>query len=195
MAIMIPFIPNDMEFNMNLSPMSSATKVSLILSTIASMISLGGCSSIAIRTMIEIDAPKADVYAILADLDAYPQWNPYHRRVSGAFEEGAKLNVEITRPDGKHVRIPPHIIRIEENQEISWGGGIKGVFFGEHRFLLRTTQDGQTVLEHNEDFSGIAIGFADLPADVITKGYQQMNLALKHRAEARTKVQIKTPYK
>ncbi|MCP3874614.1 MAG: hypothetical protein GY699_15850 [Desulfobacteraceae bacterium] len=39
----------------------------------------------------------------------------------------------------------------------------------------------KTVLMHNEDFSGIAIGFADLPPDVIAEGYHQMNMALKSR--------------
>ncbi len=36
---------------------------------------ISGCSSVAIRTSIEIDAPKEKVYAVLADLKSYPGWS------------------------------------------------------------------------------------------------------------------------
>ena len=52
-------------------------------------------------------------------------------------------------------------------------------------FKLKLSEQGKTVLMHNEDFSGIAIGFADLPPDVIAEGYHQMNMALKSRVETK----------
>ncbi len=164
--------------------MKYTTKAKSLIIMTASLFTLSACSGMSIRTAIEIDAPRERVYDILADLDAYPEWNPYHRNVRGEFAVGAGLDVDITRPDGKQVNIPPHMLRIDENREITWGGGILGVFYGEHSFLLSSTASGGTLLEHNEDFSGFAITFADLPPDVIAKGYQQMNLALKQRAES-----------
>lgn len=146
---------------------------------------LSGCASKSIRTAIEIEAPPAKVYAVLSDLKSYPLWNPYHRKVVGEFEEGADLAVHITRPDGEQVDIPPHMIRIEPDRAIVWGGGIQGIFYGEHRFLLEPLSQTRTLLRHDEDFSGIAVGFADLPADVIADGYQQMNRALKEHVENR----------
>ncbi|XPS86614.1 hypothetical protein Dvar_46320 [Desulfosarcina variabilis str. Montpellier] len=86
------------------------------------------CSSIAIRTAIEINAPTEEVYAVLSDLDSYPKWNPYHRKVEGKFEEGAQLKIYVLRPDGKKAEVPPHMLRIVENEEITWGGGIRGIF-------------------------------------------------------------------
>jgi len=142
-----------------------------------------GCTSISIRTAVEISAPKEIVYAVLADIDRYPQWNPYHRKIEGKFEEGADLKIYVLRPDGKEVEVPPHMMRIVENQEIIWGGGIKGIFYGEHSFILQSRNSGKTLLKHNEDFSGIAVGFADLPPDVIADGYHQMNMALKKLVE------------
>lgn len=62
-----------------------------------------GCSSISIRTAIEINAPKEDVYDVLADLDSYPEWNPYHKKIEGEFVEGADLTVYVLRPDGKKI--------------------------------------------------------------------------------------------
>ncbi|MCP4372957.1 MAG: hypothetical protein GY797_33350, partial [Deltaproteobacteria bacterium] len=87
---------------------------------------LGGCTNISIRTAIEIDAPKEEVYAVLADIESYPEWNPYHRKVEGKFVEGAALTIYVLRPDGKEVEVPPHMMRIIENEEITWGGGIRG---------------------------------------------------------------------
>ena len=148
---------------------------------------LTGCSSIAIRTAVEIDAPKEVVYAVLADIQSYPKWNPYHRKIEGKFEEGAKLKIYVLRPDGKEAEVPPHMMRTIENQEITWGGGIKGIFYGVHSFILKPSAQGKTLLRHNEDFSGIAITFADLPPDVIADGYHQMNIALKKLIEDRRK--------
>jgi len=142
------------------------------------------CTSISIRTAIEIDAPKEQVYAVLADLNSYPTWNPYHRKIEGKFEEGEALKVFVSRPDGKEVEVPPHMMRIIPNQEITWGGGIKGIFYGVHTFLLQTVKNDSTILRHNEDFSGFAVGFADLPPDVIAEGYHQMNVALKALVES-----------
>ena len=75
------------------------------------------------------------------------------------------------------------MMRIVENKEITWGGGIRGIFYGEHSFVLETVDKGKTLLKHNEDFSGIAISFADLPPDVIAEGYHRMNIALKKLVE------------
>jgi len=147
------------------------------------VIATSGCSNISIRTAVEINAPKEEVYAVLADIDRYPDWNPYHRKIEGEFVEGAALTVYVLRPDGKEVEVPPHMMRIVENQEVTWGGGIKGVFYGVHSFILETTSGGNTLLKHNEDFSGFAITFADLPPDVIADGYHQMNIALKKLIE------------
>ena len=157
------------------------TSLTINFAVLANLLLTSGCSTIAIRTAVEIDAPREAVYAVLADLDAYPEWNPYHRKIQGEFEEGADMTISVTRPDGKQVEVPPHMMRIVENEEITWGGGIKGIFYGEHRFLLESTETGTTVLRHDEDFSGIAIGFADLPPGVIADGYHQMNVALKKK--------------
>ena len=155
----------------------------LLFIIIFATVSLSGCTSIAIRTSIDINAPKEKVYEVLSDLNNYPNWNPYHRKVEGTFEEGAKLNVYVTRPDGQQVDVPPKMMTIIENEEITWGGGIKGIFYGVHTFRLESKSKGKTILYHNEDFSGIAVGFVDLPPDVLAEGYQNMNRALKSYIE------------
>ena len=140
---------------------------------------------VTVRTAIDIDVPVERVFAALADFGAYPEWNPYHVSVSGEPQIGAALTVDVRRPDGKQVTVKPHLLRFEPQRELTWGGGIRGVFYGEHVFLLQSLPDGRTRLIHNEDFSGFAVRFADLPAGVLTEGYRQMNEALKLRLESR----------
>lgn len=145
------------------------------------VLTLVGCKThIPVRSQIDIDAPIERVYQTLITFEDYPDWNPYHIRVRGRPETGAALEIRVQRPDGKIIDVPGvHIMRIRENAELTWGGGIPGVFYGEHVFTLRSIEHGRTRLTHNEDFSGIFIGFADLPQDIITQGYNQMNNALK----------------
>jgi hypothetical protein len=144
----------------------------------------GGCSVVQVRTTIDIDAPAQRVWDILVDFERYAQWNPYHVSVQGEARQGARLSVQVLRPDGKRVHLEPHVLRLAEGRELTWGGGIRGVFHGEHVMRIEPTGPGTVRLVHDEDFSGFAVRFADLPPQVLTEGYQRMNRALKRRAEA-----------
>ena len=83
------------------------SKCWIVFTSVLLILMTAGCSNIAIRTTVEIDASKDQIYAVLADLDSYPKWNPYHRKVEGEFKEGAELKIFVTRPDGKEVEVPP----------------------------------------------------------------------------------------
>lgn len=133
-----------------------------------------------IDTSVVIDAPPDEVYAVLTDFERYPEWNPYHIRVVGEPEVGADLEVRVSRPDGKVVDVPHvEVFEAVPGEALVWGGGIEGVFKGEHRFDLAETAEGGTRLSHTEVFAGAFIGFADLPVEVLTEGYARMNRALK----------------
>ena len=137
-----------------------------------------------IDTAIEIDAEPCEVFEVLADFDHYPDWNPYHIRVVGRPEVGSPLEVRVSRPDGKVVDVPHvRVLEVEPCRTLVWGGGVSGVFRGEHRFDLAPGPDDITELSHTERFSGLFIGFADLPVDVLTQGYEDMNTALKSHVE------------
>ncbi len=65
----------------------------------------------------------------------------------GEFEEGAKLKIYVLGPDGKEVEVPPHMMRIVEYEEITWGGGIRSIFYGVHSFIVESGSNGKTVLK------------------------------------------------
>jgi hypothetical protein len=147
--------------------------------------SIAGCSIVPekkVYTEIEIAAKPETIWSILTDNHKYPEWNPYHVMVKGKLETGKKLEVRIHKPNGAMVKIEPHVLRLERNRELTWGGGIRGIFTGKHVFQLERIDAWTTRLIHKETFSGFAVPFASLEA--IEEGYRKMNLALKKRAEA-----------
>lgn len=135
-----------------------------------------------VYTEIEIDAPPQAVWAALADNANYPVWNPYHVQVTGRMAVGEQLTVEIHKPNGEETSVQPHLLRLEPDRELTWGGGIHGLFYGEHVFLLEEMGSGRTRLIHKEDFTGLAVQF--VPLEAIDEGYAQMNEALKRHIES-----------
>ncbi|MCP4380997.1 MAG: SRPBCC domain-containing protein [Hyphomicrobiales bacterium] len=129
-----------------------------------------------IDTHIDIPAPASDVWAALVDIAAYPTWNPYHVRVEGALEIGERLNIRVHKPNGNQVDVPPYVLSIEPEQSLVWGGGVRGIFHGVHRFDLESISETCTRLYQTEVFSGLFISLAELGS--IEEGYVGMNAAL-----------------
>lgn len=132
-------------------------------------------------TEIEIEAESEEVWLVLADNEKYPEWNPYHVRVEGTLEVGEELLIEIHKPNGNQLTIEPRVFRVIPGRELAWGGGVPGLFFGEHIFLLERIAPGRTKLIQKETFDGIFVPFAELGS--IKAGYERMNEALKRRVE------------
>ncbi len=138
-----------------------------------------------IETRVEIEAPPARVWNILADFPAYEMWNPFVRSISGPLREGAKLSLFIQPPGGKGMRFSPTVLAARPDRELRWKGRliIPGLFDGEHHFRLQPS-DGGTRFEHGERFSGLLVAL--MPASsfaAIEAGFHAMNQALKTRAE------------
>lgn len=134
---------------------------------------------IEIETAIDLPVPVEEVWQVLADIDVYPEWNPYHVRVAGTLQKGRKLTVDIEKPNGAALTIRPRVLELEENRSLVWGGGPAGIFRGEHRFDLEPLGPGCTRLHHTEVFSGLFVSYAEL--DAIEPGYVGMNEALRDR--------------
>ena len=141
-----------------------------------------------IRTSIEIAAPAERVWRILSDQDAYGAWNPFIRSISGDLRPGGHLNVQIAPPGRGATRFQPIVLRVEPNRELRWRGsfGMRGLFDGEHAFLLDPIDAGHTRFRQEERFSGLFVPLivrGDL-LESTRRGFIAMNEALKARAEA-----------
>lgn len=139
-----------------------------------------------LSTQIEIAAPVSKVWKELADTDAYPQWNPFIKKLSGDLIAGGQLSVTIQPKGSAPMDFAPRVIRAKENDELRWIGrlGFKGVFDGEHYFKLEETERGTTILHHGEHFKGLLAYplFALIGSDT-RDGFMAMNQALKKRVE------------
>ncbi|MEO0725784.1 MAG: SRPBCC domain-containing protein [Bacteroidota bacterium] len=140
-----------------------------------------------ISTEITINAPVEQVWAVLTNFSEYPQWNPFIQSISGEAKEGSQLEANIQPPGQSAMTFRPTVLRAEENQEFRWLGKllIKGIFDGEHYFLLTAIDERTTQFEHGEHFRGLlsSLILTQIAANTVA-GFEAMNEALKTRAEA-----------
>jgi hypothetical protein len=139
-----------------------------------------------LRTEIDIDAPPSSVWAILTDLSAYPDWNPFITSSEGSVGVGERLTNRLEPPGGKALTFKPTITAVEEGRVLEWLGRlvVPGLFDGRHRFELVPTGDGSRLI-HTERFSGVLVPLLKKRLDTETlAGFAAMNTALKARAES-----------
>lgn len=123
---------------------------------------------------------------MLIDFIAYPQWNPFVRSVVGVPQQGSRLQIAIQPSGGKVMRFSPVVLVAEPDRELRWLGRLllPGVFDGEHSFVIEPLGENKTLFQQRERFSGILVGLLRASLDRDTKrGFEEMNLALKLRAE------------
>ena len=143
-----------------------------------------------IETTIQIGAPPSRVWQVLTDFRAMSDWNPFIRSISGPLKEGARLSIQIAPPGKSGMRFRPKVLVVKPDQELRWLGSllIPGLFNGEHSFVLQPEGTDGTRFLHAEKFSGLLVGpfVRRGMLDATRQGFEDMNIALKERAEAQT---------
>lgn len=139
-----------------------------------------------LRTETEIHAPPARVWSVLTDFVAYPDWNPFISRVSGALEVGSVLSVVVNPPGGREERLKARVLKVEPESEIRWLARLwfKGLFDTEHFFLVRPTESGGTRLVQGQNVSGLLLRTLTPTLTYTARGFVGMNTALKRRVES-----------
>ncbi len=135
---------------------------------------------------IEIAASAERVWQVLADFEAYPQWNPFVRLARGELKVGARLTVHLQPPGTRGMTFRPTVLKVEPNRELRWLGhlGVPGLFDGEHSFRIEPVEANQVHLVQSETFTGILVPLLMRALDKDTqRGFEEMNHALKVRAE------------
>lgn len=139
-----------------------------------------------VRSEIEINSYPESVWRILIDFAAYDQWNPFINKIIGAPTEGSKIDLYIETPSGKNRKYSPRITRIEEGRELRWFGksSLPGFLNAEHIFIIEELQPERVRFIQRELFDGLLTRVFGKSVDTdIRQGFQDMNDALKKRAE------------
>jgi hypothetical protein len=138
-----------------------------------------------LRREIEINAPPERVWAVVTDFAAYPEWNPFIRRIGGELSEGERLEVRIEPPGARATTFKPTVRAVETNRELRWLGRVllPGIFDGEHSLRIEPLDGGRSRFVQSERFSGLLVGLVKGTLEKTEAGFEQMNAALKARVE------------
>lgn len=138
-----------------------------------------------IETEIIIKSGVSEVWNVLMDFENHCNWNPFIKSIQGEKAVGKKLTVSIKPPGGNGMTFKPLIVTLRPNKEFRWQGklGVKGIFDGEHFFVLESLGDNQTKLIHGEKFSGLLVSLMGDGLNKTKIGFELMNEALKQACE------------
>ena len=140
-----------------------------------------------LHTEIEIDAPAERVWRLLTDFASYPQWNPFIRSISGQLTPGEHLRVRLEPPGGRGMTFKPEVLEAAPNRELRWLGHllVPGLFDGEHSFAIQPLEENRVRFVQREAFKGLLVPLFARGLEANTRrGFEQMNGALKERAES-----------
>ena len=138
-----------------------------------------------IKTEIVINASKEKVWEVLTDFDAYPDWNPFVRRLKGDLKAGEKLKI-LLQNGNSQMAFKPTVLQVEPYKSFSWLGSlfVKGLFDGRHYFDIEELSPTQVLFKHGEEFSGLLSGMILKKVGESTRiGFVKMNEELKKRGE------------
>jgi hypothetical protein len=136
-------------------------------------------------TFTTIDAPRQQVWQVLTNFAAYPQWNPFYTSIDGTCAAGSEIHLQVQLAE-RSLTYTSKIQTVTAPSELAWREEVlvPGLLDGEHRFALETTDSGQTRFVQHDTYSGalvpLVMGLYQAQAEF---GFRRMNNALKKRAE------------
>ena len=139
-----------------------------------------------IHAEIEIEAPAERVWHILVDFASYRHWNPFIVQAVGEPKINSRLEVRIQAPGSRIMGFQATVLRAEPNRELRWRGRfwMPGLFDGEHSFIVEPHGPDRARFVQHETFTGLLVPLVlrGMRSN-IRRGFEEMNLALKARAE------------
>jgi hypothetical protein len=140
-----------------------------------------------LQAEIEVQGSPEQVWEVLTDFAAYPEWNPFIVEAAGTLRPGQRLELHMRLAGRRATTIRPEVLEADPGRTLRWLGRVlvPGLFDGEHRFTIQPAGPGRVRLTQHEEFRGI---LAPLLLAMIAKptleSFHQMNQALKVRVEA-----------
>ena len=106
-----------------------------------------------LETDIAIAASPEQVWDVLIDFDAYPEWNPFITSIAGLAQPGERLAVALTLAGGRTINMRPRVQDVEPARRFAWLGhlGVRGVFDGAHELVAATGRERHRVVHPTRD--------------------------------------------
>ena len=142
------------------------------------------------RTDFEINASDAEVWAVLADLDRYPEWNPALPAISGELRAGSVLSMTLALPGRPPLNVKANVLEVVPNRRLSWRGhlGTDLLFTGYREFAIEPVAADRVRFTHIEDLRGwLAPVFELVMGGPVQRHHENLNESLKNRAEAKAR--------
>jgi hypothetical protein len=134
---------------------------------------------------ILINSSPENVWALITDFKSFPDWNPFIRAASGDIKVGARLKIFIQPSGSRGMTFKPVLLKVEPNRELRWLGRLflPWLFDGEHALVLEPSDENHVRFTQREKFTGLLVPFARSLLSGTARGFEEMNHALKQRAE------------
>lgn len=139
-----------------------------------------------LTTEIHILASPEEVWRVLTDFPSYGEWNPFIRSIEGPLSVGSRIRARIEPPGGKGMTFRPKVLEVNPPHSFRWLGHlfVPRLFDGEHSFGIEQLEEEQVRFTQSERFRGVLVPLLRRTLEENTRaGFEQMNAALKERAE------------
>jgi len=101
---------------------------------------------------VEIDAPVDEVWAVLTDLDAYPEWNPFTPSMRSTLAVGEPIDMRVRMAKlGLTVRQRETVRAVEPRRRLVWGEDMMGGLVRAERVQTLTELPGGRTRYRTED--------------------------------------------
>jgi hypothetical protein len=129
----------------------------------------------AISSTIEIDAPIAEVWAVLTDVDRYGEWNPFTVSVATTFALGSPVDMMVALRPPKLMNQVEYVTSYLEGSRVSWGVAVGPKWFIDADRTRYFTED---------TFSGVGVWLMRLTlGSNVQRGFDGVARGLKEQCE------------
>ena len=142
-----------------------------------------------IETAVDIDAPPDAVWAVIADLAAYREWNPFLVSAEGELQPGARLRITFKSGDRRPVTMRPTVTHVETGRRLCWQGRLllPHLFDGAHELVVEPVDGARARFVQREEFGGLLVPLLGRLLRDTAAAFEVMNQALKARVEAQAR--------
>ena len=147
--------------------------------------------SFAISSTIEIAAPIDHVWAVLKDVERYPEWNPFTVIVKTTFELGSPVDMMVKLRPPRQLHQVEYVTSYVEGSKVSWGVAVGPKWFIDADRVQELTDlgSGRTRYFTSDEFRGVGIHLMKLLVGRdVQRGFDAVAQGLKRRCEISAQV-------